>query len=269
MPPFSVSHIAWSPEEEADALVLLKENGIHQMEVAPGRIWPDLGQATASSIKEGMRRLEQAGVQISGFQAILFGKPDLLLFDDSRRPGLLDYLKRLAEIAAHSGAGYLVFGAPKNRWIPEGLDRHRANEISMDFMKELGACAAKLGVTFGIEANPAAYGCNFCTHVHQVAHLVRAVDSPGIRWHLDTGELAMNAEEIPAAILDNADLIGSMHVSEPNLGDFSAPWAGHSIVASAIRSAGYKGPVSLEMKRPEAGLSGVRQAVSFLLEIYS
>ncbi len=266
---FSVSNIAWSPEEEDSALDLLRELGITHMEVAPGRLWPQGGDTPPARVPRGMQALKTKGIGVSGFQAILFGKLDLLLFNSGSRPALMDYLKRLSAVCSAAGGTYLVFGAPKNRWVPETMSAGDAFATAVDFFKELGEHARNLGVAFGIEANPAAYGCNFCTHVAEVARLVRSVDSPGVRWHADTGELAMNSEILPDVITEHIALAGSLHVSEPNLGDFSSPWKGHSAVRDAIRSAGYHGPVSLEMKRPANGLEGVRQAVNWMLETYA
>ena len=266
---FSVSNIAWLPDEESRALDLLGEAGISYIEVAPARIWAAGADTPLASVREAMRLFSDSHIEISGCQAILFGKPDLVLFEDSARPALLEYLKRLAAICSAAGGKYLVWGAPKNRWIPDGMDHETAFRTAVDFFQELGKEAEKQGVWFGIEANAADYGCNFCTHVTDVGHVVRAVDSPGIRWHLDTGELAMNSEAVPGVILQNADILGSVHVSQPGLGDFVVPWAGHSSVAAALQKLSYHGPITLEMKRPASGLNGVREAISFLLTTYS
>ena len=266
---FSVSNIAWAPDEEGQALDMLKALGIERLEVAPGRLWPKGGDTPPGEVAGGLTALTSSGIFVSGFQAILFGRPDLRLFEEESRPTLMDYLKRLAALCSAAGGAYMVFGAPKNRWIPEGVTPEMAFDISVAFFKELGEHAQKQGVTFGIEANPAAYGCNFCTHVCDVIHLVSAIDSPGVRWHADTGEMAMNSEILPDVIYEHIALAGSLHVSEPNLCDFSRPWAGHAAVRDALAAAGYSGPVSLEMKRPANGLEGVRQAVKWMLETYA
>jgi len=262
---FAISNIAWLPEEDETAYNLLSELGVGHLEVAPGRIWPDPGAPEAGVLPASVDR---RSLTISGFQAILFGKPELLLFDDVMRPKLAEHLIKLAQTCSTAGGKYLVFGAPKNRLIPPWMSTAQAFDVAGAFFQVLAARTGKLGVTFGIEANPTEYGCNFCTHVADVARLVREVDSSVIRWHLDTGEMAMNSEKLPDVILDHADLIGSVHVSEPDLGDFSNPWPGHLAAASALRSVGYNGILSLEMKRPSDGLAGVRRAAEFLLSTY-
>ncbi len=260
------SNIAWTPEEDEPAYALLSELGFSAIEVAPARLWSDPASATSGITPEGLR---SRGLSISGFQAILFGKADLRLFDVETRPRLFDYLAALAQTCSRAGGSYLVFGAPKNRWIPPHMSEKEALEVAVSFFKSLSAILQDLGVVLGLEANPAIYGCNFCTDASAVIRLVHAVDSPGIKWHLDTGELAMNNEQIPAIVHDHARVISSVHISEPHLGDFSNPWSGHSIIARALRDVGFEGFVSLEMKRPSDGLEGVRRAAGFLRTHYA
>ena len=266
---FSVSNIAWSAEEDAESFALLREFGITHLEVAPGRVWPRMGDTALAEVGEGMRSIRQAALDVSGFQAILFGKADLLLFQETTREQLLQYLKQLAGICAKAGGQYLVFGAPRNRWIPPELNQDVAFEIAADFFRDLGSHAAEHGVFFGLEANPEVYGCNFGTNVEQIARLVRTVNSSGVRWHADTGEFAMNAECLPGVLVENADILGSMHVSQPGLEDFSTPWSGHAETAATLRAIGYEGFISLEMKRPASSIQGVREAIEFFCGTYS
>ena len=75
---------------------------------------------------------------------------------------LLDHLREVVDFAAAVGATALVFGSPKNRvrGAPIGRrgDARRARRLS-----PRRAQARDRGVVFCIEANPAAYGCDFIT----------------------------------------------------------------------------------------------------------
>ncbi len=264
----SISNIAWTADEDEAALRLLAELGVSALEVAPTRIWPSLDavpEGAGSAVAASLRR---QGFQVVSFQAILFGKPDLLLFDQASRPHLLDYLGRVADLCADMGAKSMVFGAPKNRRVPGSMNAQTAFEIAGEFFAAAASQAVARGVSFGLEANPAAYGCNFCTHVDEAARLIRAVDSPGLRWHLDTGEFAMNAEDIEAVLTEHGELIGSAHISQPNLESFTDPWPGHHRVAQALRRLAGNFPISIEMKRQDDSLAAVKEAVTAVRSIY-
>jgi hypothetical protein len=264
----SFSNIAWSPDEEAAALEILSQHGIQHIEAAPGRLWHNLDQATVLDAVEKGKVFKNQKFFISGFQAILFGRAELLLFNAEKIQELSSYLCHLAALCGGVGGSYLVFGAPKNRWIPEGMHPQEAFEIAVRFFKELGSEAVKRGVAFGIEANPVNYGCNFCTTVEEVARLVRAVDSQGVRLHLDTGEIAMNKELLPDIISENIGLVVSVHISEPMLGGFDSPWSGHTVVSECIKGHGYSGFLSIEMKRQDSGLEAVKTAIDFVQKTY-
>ncbi|RYD85590.1 MAG: sugar phosphate isomerase/epimerase [Verrucomicrobiaceae bacterium] len=100
------------------------------------------------------------------------------------------------------------------------------------------------------------------------AAIVRKVDSPGLRLQLDTGECAMNQELLPGAVVENLDIIGHVHISEPMLDDFSEPWEGHAQLSRIFAENDYKGVISLEMKRPSSGLAGVHNALAFVRDCY-
>lgn len=263
------SNIAWQPDEDLAAYDLLSSLGFGHLEVAPGRLWTQPASVSESEMESSLVPLRAKGLAVCGFQAILFGKPELTLFETSEaRAQLLEYLGGLIQTCASSGGSYLVFGAPKNRRVAPGQSAEETDEIAVSFFRDLGALASTRGVCVGIEANPEEYGCNFCTHAADVTRLVRKVDSPGIRWHLDTGELIMNSEPVPSVILENADVIGSVHTSEPQLAALDAPWDGHKTVARALAEAGYQGTISVEMKRASDGLAAVKRAADFVLQTY-
>jgi len=264
----SFSNIAWSPDEEAAAHEILSQHGIQYIEAAPGRLWHNLDHATVLDAVEKGQVLKKQKFLISGFQAILFGKAELLLFNAEKIQELSSYLCHLAALCGGLGGSYLVFGAPKNRWVPEGMHPQEAFEIAVRFFQKLGSESVKRGVAFGIEANPVDYGCNFCTTIEEVARLVRAVNSKGVRWHLDTGELAMNKERLPDVISANIDLVGSVHISEPMLDGFESPWSEHTAVSECIRNYGYEGFISIEMKRQVSGLEAVKTAIDFVQKTY-
>ncbi|MFQ3671030.1 MAG: sugar phosphate isomerase/epimerase [Verrucomicrobiia bacterium] len=205
------SNIAWSPEEDREAYALLASLGVKAVELAPARLWPDPGRV--SEVDAVLGPLREYGLGVAGFQAILFQKSDLVLFDSVARPRLFAYLVDLAGLCARVGGRYLVFGAPKNRRVPEGMNRDEAWAIATDFFCRLGEAACKFGVFFGMEANPSAYGCNFCCGAAEAVKLVAEVGSPGFRWHVDAGALAMNGEPLPGTIVANAAWIGSYHAS--------------------------------------------------------
>jgi D-psicose/D-tagatose/L-ribulose 3-epimerase len=262
----AVSHLAWAPEEDAEAHALLRELGVSRIEIAPARFWSEWAGASQDSL---LARIADAGMSIVAFQALLFGRPDLTLFEsDEARENCANFCEGLAALAGISGARALVFGSPKNRIIPEAMRQEDAWRIAMEFFRRIGAAAAACSACFCLEPNPAEYGGNFLTHMEGTVSLIREIESAGIRLQVDAGELAMNAEDVERVIGDNSHLIGHVHISQPLLSDFSQPWEGHARLAKSLRTSGYADTISIEMKRSDRGLDAVREAITFARACY-
>src|SRR4029453_10606894 len=116
----------------------------------------------------------------------------------------------MARLASGLGATRLVFGSPGNRRRGD-LALDEADEIAADLFPRLGAQAADLGVCFCIEANPVDYKCDYLTDAVASTAFVRAVDSPGVRLHLDTACMAMAGDAAAERITPGADVLAHAH----------------------------------------------------------
>jgi sugar phosphate isomerase/epimerase len=264
----AVSNIAWPAELDAEVFVFLAANGVTGLEVAPTRVWPQWQGISPASVREFRHVVEAGGLRISSLQSILFQKAELSLFGtDQDRRAMEDHLRLCADLAADLGAECMVFGAPRNRdrgLTPEAF----AFGIAQRFFGQVGAYCAERGVCVGFEANPAEYKCNFATDSGAAARLVRAVGSSGFRLHLDTACLHLAGEDATQAICENTSILRHFHVSEPFLGDFSAPVAAHVGAAAALRNVNYDHWVALEMRTADPPLPSLEQAIRFVRGIY-
>ena len=244
----AASNIAWPADADDEAAAILTRHGATGVELAPMRAWPDplaATEADAAAVRDAWRR---RGLDIVAFQALLFGRPDLVLFGDgSARDALAEHTIRLCRLAGWVGARTLVFGSPKNR-LRGPRSVAEAWPVAVDFFRRVGDAAAESGVVVGIEANPAEYGGDFITHVHDAAALVRDVGSPGFGLHLDGGGMALTGETVAAA----GDVRPiHFHISEPHLAPVgSTPGVPHAAFAAGLKAVGYDGWLSVEMRQP-------------------
>ncbi len=264
----AVSNIAWPAELDEEMLDRLPRLGVDGIEVAPTRLWPDWVGMSRKDAQHRRRRFEAAGLCVPAFQAILYGRPELRVFgDDASRAALLNHLDKVFAVAAAIGAGVLVFGSPKNRDKGE-LDEDVAFDIAVGLFRAAGQRADAHGTVLCIEPNPPQYGSNFVTGWREAARLVRAVNSSGFGLHLDTACIHMNGDSPAEAIIASRGFIHHLHISEPGLADFSSPDVRHREVAAALRSIGYSGWASIEMRCGNAPLAAVEQAVGYVNSIY-
>ena len=267
----SISNIAWRIEEEAAVAELMARLGVRGVEVAPPKLGPDPAAwqpAVARAYREFWSR---HGVSIVAMQALLFGRPDLVLFgDDAQRAALLAYLEHVFRLGGRLGAGPMIFGSPKNR-LAGDLPPEQARAIAVRFFRAAGDLAARHGTCLCIEPNPREYGCDFITTTRAARALVRDVASPGFGLHVDAAALHM-AGEGPEVLRECGADIRHFHASEPMLAQVEPGGAvDHAALARTLRELRYANWVSIEM-RPHGDevdhLPLVRESLEFVTEVY-
>jgi sugar phosphate isomerase/epimerase len=176
----------------------------------------------------------------------------------------------MAHLAAGLGANRLVFGSPGNRRRGD-LSVEQADEIAVEAFARLGAEAAELGVCFCIEANPVDYKCDYLTDAVASTAFVRAVDSPGVRLHLDTACMALAGDDAAERVQAGADVLAHVHLSAPQLGEVGPDGpVDHEAVAAALRAVDYDGHVSVEMLPTAGDVTGaVRRTADYVRKTYS
>jgi sugar phosphate isomerase/epimerase len=258
-PRIAVSNIAWPAGADEVAADLLRAHGVAGVEVAPTRLWPRPAEATESDAAACRSAWERRGLPIVAMQALLFGRPELTLFETpTMREETIAYLDRIIQLAGWLGCGPLVFGSPKNR-LRRGRPTEEVWPEALDVFRRLGEQAERHGVVFCIEANPPEYGCDFVTTVTEAAAVVRAVGHPGVGLHLDGGGMTLT-DEGPASAGDVR--LRHFHVSEPHLvpvGSVNSA-AAHARYRRELAAGGYAGWCSIEMRAVEEDWRGGLEA---------
>jgi sugar phosphate isomerase/epimerase len=226
-------------------------------------------QATEAAVRAKAEHYATRGIRIGSFQALLFGAEAVFLFEDeASRTRMKDWLIAVGKVAGWCGAGPMVFGSPKNRLKGE-LSHSEAIESAAPFFREVGDACAAAGSFLVMEANPEAYGADFCTRLEQAAELVSRVDSLGFKLHIDAGGLALSAEEFEPVVRQAAKWIAHAHASQPNLIDWETPDPVHKRLAAVLHEIDYSGDVAIEMRATEPFLDSVTNAIQQVKRVYS
>ncbi len=266
----AISNIAWEPAEDASVSTVLGAAGVSGVEIAPTKWKENPIRASLADIAAYRKSWEHRGLEIIAMQALLFGRPDLQLFgEESSRAALLEYLKGIVHLGAGLGAKTFVFGSPKNRARGD-MSTTDAMKVAEAFFTALGEHAQQHGAVICIEANPAAYGCDFITTTADAVELCRRVSNPAIRVNLDMGGVTMSGDDPARAIRDAAEFIGHFHASEPNLQPLGAE-SDHAAAARALSEIRYDRWISIEMRAIGEGknVSAVAAAVGFANAVYA
>lgn len=267
----AVSNIAWPTDQDEAVADILPGLGVGGIEVAPTKVWPHPLLVAPAELDAYRRFWADRGLEIVAAQALLFGRPDLTLFESAAAQArTLDYLTGIIRVCARLGAKALVFGSPKNRRVGH-LPPAVAAQLAVGFFDRLASVAEAAGTTVVMEANPPEYGADFVTRAGEAIELVRAVNRPGFRLHLDTGCMTLAHDPIRATFDAGFAHLRHFHVSEPNL---DVPGISgrvdHAAFAAELARRGYSGWVSLEMREPTPfTLDGLTRDVRRVQDWYS
>lgn len=266
----AVSNIAWENDDEPEVLALFQELGITALEIAPPKVFTDPTAVSDADIAKYVERWGSFGVKIVSFQSLLFGHPEFQLFGDvASRAAMRDHLLAMIELGGRMGATALVFGSPKNRWVPELLDREAASAIAVEFFHSLGDESLGAGLALCIEPNPERYGCNFVTTAREGIEFIEAINHPGIRLHLDLAGMELAGDDPAESIAAAMPVLAHFHASAPDLAPVNGAGRGHEAAGRAL-AVDYPGLVSIEMRSVSDGeyRARISEAVSIVRANY-
>ena len=101
-----ISSIAWTPTEEPAVADLMAAHGFTGVELAPGKLFAGSPlEASDGQIRAVRAFWGSRGISIAAMQALLFGHPELTLFQSAdARERTQDYLSYLIALAGRLGA---------------------------------------------------------------------------------------------------------------------------------------------------------------------
>lgn len=267
----SVSNIAWTYDERLGAYALLQRAGVTGLEIAPGIFFAGEADVFAPGAEAALRALHEiteAGLGLISMQALLFGVQGAALFGTADERAHFDKaMRRAIGFAGRFGIPNLIFGAPRQRIVPNGMTQVDAMGLALDQFGGLAKVAKAAGTVLSIEANPTAYGTNFLNTLGETLDFVERLADPAVKLVLDTGAVCMNQEVVDFSAL--LPRLGHVHLSEPHLAPAPAEEAPTAELLKKLAQAGYQGAVSIEMKRDEAGLLALESRLAVLMSAHA
>ncbi len=201
--------------------------------------------AVRAALREHPLRLHVSGA---------YGPTRDLTHDDPRyRRESLDYIRATLKICEQLDVRLLVGPAysavGKRRKIPAD-QRRREWDLAVAGLIEAGRMAADHGVTLAIEPLNR-FETDLVNTVAQVKQLIRDVDLPSVRIHLDTFHMHIEEQDVAAAIaLAGSDLV-YVDASESDRGTPGKGQVHWQKVAGALRDIGYTGDCVIESFTPD------------------
>jgi sugar phosphate isomerase/epimerase len=216
----ALSNIAYVDPYDDEITTLIESKGISYLEVAPLKTFGAIENFDTKKIDNFVRFIDDNGLTITAFQALLFGAEELFIFkDEVNRKRLKQIIMSQLEIAGWLGVKNLVYGSPGTRKL-FGKSESETLKIAYDFFKDLGEVAAGYSTSLSIEPNPTEYNNEFLRTTTECLDFVKMVDSSGLKAHIDTSTMIINGEKPDGLPLEIAEYNCHIHISEPFLSPF-------------------------------------------------
>ena len=243
----SISNIAWNNSEEEYIASLMQQIGIKGIEIAPSKILPNFAKLKNVDIIKYKDFWQNKGVEIVAMQSLLYGHPEMKIFyDKTTRENTLEHLKLCVDIGEKLGAKALVFGSPKNRYIPDNsID---FEDTAIEFFDLIGTYCYEKGIVFCMEPNPKEYGANFICNTEEALDFVKTVNNEGLKMNIDTGTIIANNEDYKRFLKEALAYAGHIHISEPFLNPIDPNRIIYKELADILRRFNYSKNISIEMK---------------------
>ena len=255
---YSISNLAWADTPLDQIIPKLALAGVQGVEIAPTAIWPNLNLLSDQEIVEFKKYLESENLVVSGIQSLLYGHPELQLFDQACWGDLRKHLENVIRIGGLLGADVAVFGSPTNR-LRGNLESHHADELAEIFLKQIIPTLHRNEIVLTLEPNAPDYGSDYLTTYEEVLKLSQRIDSKNIKPQIDTGCLWM-VDKSPEKAYEMFTP-HHIHLSTPNLGQVPGNFNFEPLL-NMVKQTNFDGWVVIEMLNK--GMGGVDQILDSL-----
>jgi len=222
--------------------------GYHGIEVAPFTLGPSVTEITPATRKETRKAIEDHGLDVVGLHWLFAGPAGLHMTtpDQATWQRTRDYMAALLDLCSDLGGKVLVLGSPKQRSILENQTRLGAWKRAADLLSSVVGRAGELGLTICFEPlSPVE--TNFINTVQEGMKLVRQVNHPSLKIHLDVKAMCSEGKPVPAVIRSvKVEDVGHFHVNDPNLYGPGMGDVDYGPIAEAVRDLGYDKWLSVE-----------------------
>jgi sugar phosphate isomerase/epimerase len=224
------------------------ECGYTGLEIAPFTLAHDARDITMAQMAAARRAAANAGLEIIGLHWLLAKTVGLHLTSPDRatRRETADYLAGLARLCRYLGGSILVFGSPQQRNLAAGVSPDEGVRYAVEVFEHIAPTLEATRVTLALEPLGPVEG-NFLNTAAEAVTIIRRLDSPWVRLHLDCKAMASESTPIPDLIHHNRDVLAHFHANDPNrLGPGMGELRFEPIVA-ALEEIDYRDWVSVEV----------------------
>lgn len=247
---FAICNETWQGPEWSFGRVCdrIAAHGYSGVEIAPFTLKDNPEELTEAEAADIGRQARAAGLEVVGLHWLLVKPPGFHITcpDKSIRDATAAFAQHLARICAAMGGKVMVWGSPKQRSLEDGWDREECAERAVEVFRAVSEVAGPLGITLALEPL-GRKETNFMNTAAETAEIIRRVDHPACRLHLDVKAMSDEPTSIAEIIREQRHLTAHFHANDPNLRGPGMGETSYEPIVAALRETGYDGWVSVEV----------------------
>ncbi|MDP6152649.1 MAG: sugar phosphate isomerase/epimerase family protein [Phycisphaeraceae bacterium] len=235
----------WPFERQCEHVATCGYDGI---EIAPFTFNPDPSRITPAQAREIGKTASRAGLELVGMHWLLAKPAGLHITtpEDDVRRRTVAFLQHLARLLGEMGGGVMVHGSPAQRDLVEGDTYDQAFDRATGVFRQFAQVAEQAGVTIALEPlGPAE--TTFMVTVEETVDLMRAIDHPACRLHLDVKAMCQEDKPIDQLIAENARHTAHFHANDANRRGPGFGQTDFVPIAKALKDVDYDKYVSVEV----------------------
>jgi sugar phosphate isomerase/epimerase len=271
---FAVCNEMFGERSFADTFSTIRKLGYTGVEIAPFTLAPhdepfDVRQVSAQKLVDLRTLAEDEGLTIVGLHWLLVRTEGFYLTspDPTVRRRTAEYLKALVEVCASLEGRIMVLGSPKQRNLLPGVSHEDAEAYACEVLHGAMSTCKRFGVTIAVEPLGPAEG-DFLLTAESGIRLIKEVDSPYCKLHLDVKAMSSEAKPIPDIIRDSRDWLVHFHANDPNLLGPGMGNVAFEPIFAALKEINYDGWVSVEVFNFEPGPEKIaRESMEYMQSV--
>lgn len=236
------------------AFAFAKQCGYTAIEFAPFTMGSDAYSISSDKRSEIRQQLADAELDAIGLHWLLAKTEGYYLTspDPDTRKATADYLCELTRLCSDLGGNTMVLGSPQQRNLLPGVNHAQAMGYAADVIRMAEPVMREHGVILALEPLGPAEG-DFLLTADLGVELVKMVNSPNVRLHLDVKAMSSEEKPIPEIIAASRDYLQHFHANDPNLLGPGMGEVDFEPIFAALHEAGYDGYISVEVFDYEPG----------------
>ncbi|MBN2182489.1 MAG: sugar phosphate isomerase/epimerase [Sedimentisphaerales bacterium] len=246
---FALCNEMFEGRPTAEVCSIAKRLGYDGIEIAPFTLSASAKDISGTRRKETRQIIADSGLETVGLHWLFAGPKGLHMTtnDDKIWGRTRDYLSCLLDLCSDLGGKVLVLGSPKQRSLVTGQTLQGAIQRASDLLSSVLDKAKDLGLTICLEPlSPVE--TDFINTVAQGMELVRQINHPNLKIHLDIKAMCSEPTPVPDIIRSvKAEDVGHFHVNDTNLYGPGMGDVDYGPIAEAIRDIGWDKWLSVEV----------------------